>query len=323
MSLRRQHDSAPTASAPAPGTPSPAVERLAAEFILGFLTHNAALSGGDFLDGTLRIAILDANIAHLRADLEIGRRYAEFDHGPPDELRRAVSINALAGSLALPFETTRRRVHALADRGMVTLTPDGVILTLAQLSGEDMRSFAQWIYDALVRLHHDLVALAPDFAATRPQTPMDGAEAKAPPLRAVARATMGYVLRYLESARPVAGDLISAIVFLALAVGSVEHITHAQDASDAFSRPGVMVPDTDRRRLTVKAVADRLGLPFETVRRRVNSLVAQGLCTRDRQGLYIPASVLMSPVIVAHRAADAANLHRLFATVVRLGLKLD
>ncbi len=60
------------------------------------------------------MAINQANNAPLTRDPEARARYGGLDALAPDGERRPVSINAVAASLGLPFETVRRRIRRLA-----------------------------------------------------------------------------------------------------------------------------------------------------------------------------------------------------------------
>lgn len=312
------------ASAPQSG-PSPAVGRLAAEFVLDFLRSAARVSEHDFIDGVIRTAILNANVRHIAAEPETSFAYAGFNTPLPDGMRRPASINAIAGSLDLPFETVRRRIHALAERDMVLETREGVILAQRQLVTPQMQVFAQSNYDALLKLYRDLTRLAPEFSPladavageTQPEAPVDE------PVRLAMRFTSGFVLRYLEVSRPIAGELFNAILFLAVAVLNVEHITHSQEASARYAAPGAAVPDEARRRVSVRRLAGELGLSFETVRRRTAVLVERGACVRDAEGLYVTQRILLDDLLVAHRRDAAASLQRLFTALWRLGVVFD
>jgi len=302
--------------------PSPAVGRLSAEFVLTFLKGLSGVSEEDFIDGVIRIAILDANVRHLMSDPDASRRYATFGLPVPDALRRPVSINAIAASLGLPFETVRRRIHDMSLRNLCIETRAGVLMTKDQLTGQDLQAFAARTHDELADLHRALLRFAPAFPLFEAELP-DVAPLAEEPTRLTMRSTIGYVLRYLESSREVAGDLISAILFLAVAVANVEHVTRSPEASDRYAEPRTAVPDDQRKRVTVKGLSREIGLSFETTRRRMNALIEAGVCARDAAGIYVPAQVLLSPPVVKHRRANAASLQRLFTGLRRQGVSFD
>jgi hypothetical protein len=99
-----------------------AVARVTTEYILRALRMITDLHGGEFLTAIICQAIIAANTAQLSE--------ADGGHGglPPDESRRPISILALAGSLGLPFETTRRHVSKLIDAGVCRRVQGGVIV---------------------------------------------------------------------------------------------------------------------------------------------------------------------------------------------------
>ncbi|WP_374576192.1 hypothetical protein [Phenylobacterium sp.] len=305
--------------------PSPAVGRLSAEFVLAFLKRVSRISGGDFLDGVIRLAILDANIRHLIASPEVAKAYASFETPIPDEMRRPASINAVAGSLGLPFETVRRRVHALDRQGLAQAGKDGVILSQNQLITGPVQQVLDENFASLAAFYGRLRTMAPALELV--PAPAAGEQTAAKPadepVRVAMRSTVGYVLRYLESAQPVAGDFLNAIMFLAIVVANVGHITNDQTASDRFSTPQTVAPDSERRRLTVHALSKDLGMSFETTRRRVNALMERGVCLRDGSGIYVPAATLLSDPVVKHRRTNAASLQRLFGGLQRLGVRFD
>src|SRR5215218_1566479 len=90
--------------------------------------------GRDVVDGLLLAAISQANVAQITRSPELQRTYATLDQPPPDELRRPVSISAIANSLRIPFETARRRIAALSDLGIIVTHPRGVIIPSGPLN---------------------------------------------------------------------------------------------------------------------------------------------------------------------------------------------
>lgn len=92
--------------------------RLAARLGIGYYVETslvlAELVGGDIIDASITFALLQANTAHLNVrGLELG------DSAPPDAQRLPVSVHSLAMILNMPYETTRRRVMGLVERGWI------------------------------------------------------------------------------------------------------------------------------------------------------------------------------------------------------------
>ncbi len=87
-----------------------------------------AVSGGDILRGVIFLAIVDANTRHLRPSDPVARSFAASRASVPDDLRRPISVHALALDLALPYETTRRHVNGLIDQGLCQRVEAGILV---------------------------------------------------------------------------------------------------------------------------------------------------------------------------------------------------
>jgi len=134
----------------------------------------------------------------------------------------------------------------------------------------------------------------------------------------MARLTVGFWLRAMDEVRQLfAGDLVSGLIFVGLLQANVGHVenrvggpnTHIDDP----------VPDEDRRPVTALALAERLGLPRETVRRHIRNLEAAGLCVARKEGLIVPQSGNLDPLTVTVVLRNAANLRLLVAQLKASG----
>lgn len=114
--------------------PARAASRAAAEYLLRSLAMLADLSGDDPLTGLISLAIVQGNVAHLPR--EGASAYATVGDIPPDEVRRPVSIAAVAAALHLPYETTRRRVMRLIELGLCERKGRGVIVPVRVLDSD-------------------------------------------------------------------------------------------------------------------------------------------------------------------------------------------
>ncbi len=99
------------------------------------------------------------------------------------------------------------------------------------------------------------------------------------------------------------GDLLRGIIFTAIAVAN-----------------GEAAPVTgggDLRPVSVMSISHSIGVPYETTRRYVNILVAEGLCTREgRRGVIVCDHALRSPPMEAAYRDTFASINRL-ATALR------
>lgn len=289
--------------------------RVSVAFILYIIEVGRA--DRDFLDTLITLAIVQANVTPLVNDRDLQRAYADHDSLPPDELRRPVSVSAVAHSLRLPYETVRRHVVRLSKAPGIELTAQGVVVGGESLNTPEHR--------ALLTANHALVR---DFyRRLRGLGALEGVAAeaaRAPPppglaVRAVARVSSDYILRIVDLITVHLGDLVRGLVFLAVLCANTEHFTDDQRGGDGVD-PGDFMPDALRRPVSVAAVAARLGVPHETVRRHAVRLVEDGMCQRAPAGLLVPAQVLARPNFVSLMGDNNAYVRRMFAQLARLGV---
>lgn len=125
---------------------------LGADYVLRSLGLLSELFDGDIVRGAVFLAVLQASTQHLRHDP------ARLNGAPiGDEARRATSLSAIARSLGLPVETTRRHVMRLAADGFLARTEAGgaVVLT-AHLDHPDLLRAAQANCGNLLGVHERL-----------------------------------------------------------------------------------------------------------------------------------------------------------------------
>ncbi len=142
-----------TVALPAPGElPSNgrALLRVSMELVMRGADSIGQLYGNDFLTGMVITTIWTANIHHITCGGD-NLKYGGIHQLPPDEARRPVSVNAVAGALRLPYETTRRYVSKLVCDGFaVRIDGKGVIIPRAQ--------FLRPAHDAMARRNYGHIA---------------------------------------------------------------------------------------------------------------------------------------------------------------------
>lgn len=301
--------------------PSNSSLRVAARLAVGFALDLVKLGGfgRDIIDGLLLVAISQANVALITRDPDLQRTYATLDQPPPDELRRPVSVNALAGSLRLPFETTRRRVAAMIKAGVLQSTPRGVILPQAPLNSPFYRMAASANYGLLRTLYFRLRRIGLLSELSRPNAPPFDPEH--PPVRLVIRLSADYILRLVDPLNRHLGDLVSGLILLDVFHANTEHLADTQGGNDGDDwTEGGFVSDADRRPVSVAEIARRLGIPHETVRRRLMRLVADDRCERSNDGYWVSSRILANGLLFEVVLTNQANLHRLFAALAESGV---
>jgi hypothetical protein len=97
---------------------------LTVDFLLSRIEAMARFCENDLTQTVIFYAIWRANVRH---------RYEngldpEFPFPHPDEDRRPVTVLEIANETSIPYETARRHVNRLRERGICHRTPDGVVI---------------------------------------------------------------------------------------------------------------------------------------------------------------------------------------------------
>jgi DNA-binding IclR family transcriptional regulator len=283
-------------------------------FLLGLL---GVVSGGlDLIDTILLLAALQANVAQVSADRGLQIRYSALQAVPPDDLRRPISVTALAASLALPFETVRRRLASLEQAGLCEVSGRGYRIPSRVLEEERFARAPREIDGLLRGLHRRLSAAGCLDGLPPPQDP--AASFDHPPVRISARLGSDYFLRMLALVTERAGDPVDG--FLLLAVFSENVGSAPSSPADAGSWLQPRPADDQLRPVRAAAVAQGLALSSETARRRLLSLEARGLCARTRGGWILPADSLAALRFEEVMSENLTNLRQMFSGLTRMGV---
>jgi hypothetical protein len=116
-----------------------AVSRLASRLSTQHFLRSAEMvrehAGADLVTGVVLRVITAGNIGYLDQDPDTFGQFASLEDVPPDDVRRPVSISAVAGSLGLSYETARRHVSKLVKAGLCVRVKGGVIAPSAKIRG--------------------------------------------------------------------------------------------------------------------------------------------------------------------------------------------
>ncbi|MFN3585852.1 winged helix-turn-helix domain-containing protein [Phenylobacterium sp.] len=291
--------------------------RLIARALAAYLLDTIAIARGDsdVVDTLLASAIIQANIADIVRHADVQVAFAEADAPPPDEMRRPVSMNALANSLNLPFETVRRRVKAMAADGFVRFVDGGVIVPTAVLADPAYAVAAFRGYERLRAFYYQLSDLG--LLDDLPPPTVDLAPGVMP-FRAVSRLVGTFVLRFVETVSR-AGGPADALILLEIFRSNTEHLTAEHRGGEGWEAKD-MADDALRKPVSVSEVARRIGMPAETVRRHVRRMAGAGWVVRTRDGIIIPAQALALPAVFPALLTTGGNLQRLFGSLSQLGV---
>jgi DNA-binding Lrp family transcriptional regulator len=296
--------------------PSMRTVRVAGRLSIAFLLDVIDLGRGDraLIDGLLLIGIVQANVSLVTREPDLQRTYAAYDTPPPDALRRAVSVSAIANSLRLPYETVRRRVAGLERKGLCVVDERGVYVPNRVLTSPEHMAGSFAVFERLRQLYYRLkdLGVLRSFPEADPQPPVDL-------VRAIMRVFGDYFLRTVDAVSRGVGDLMAGLVLLGVLTANTEHLPDHEAGADG-AEAEAFVPDSLRRPVSVAALARRLRLPEETVRRHASQLVADGRCARAPQGYLIPGAVLARPLWVALMGENLSHLNRMFSDLAHLGV---
>jgi hypothetical protein len=284
-----------------PGAPEVArrdqlIAHLAFDFVLDMASQGIA--GLKPLECLLVMAINQANIAPLTRDPTARDAYGGLGAPAPDELRRPVSVRAVATSMRLAYETARRNIRRLETRGVCVVSDAGVVVPAAFLVTPDYLDTARLGYERLYGLYRVLRARG----LLEPLPPAQYEESE-PPVRGAVRLMSDFLLRSAEALDARTGDLVSTLVILPLL------------AAAAGADPGRATPQ-----MSVAALTRRVRLPPETVRRHVASLAQAGLCEAGPRGIALVDPTLASPFWRRLLRENAISVQRMYAGLSERGI---
>lgn len=297
-----------TGQGPSPGQRAIALRSIG--YLLDITSFNR--NAQDLLNGLLLSTIVQANVARIALDRDLALAYGTPDTVPPDEMRRPISVHAVSTSLQLPFETVRRRIAALARAGLCRTVPGGVIVPAEAANTADYRRNSLAAYERTRGFYFELLALGA-LGEGLADTPWTGGQAL--PTRAVARLTTEYLLRTIEVVMSRFGDFLGGLILLEIVRSNTEDLPPSVILS-----PEPYVRDELRRPISVRRLAQRLGVPQETTRRHVLRLEQGGFCLGVKGGFIVPATVIATDIVTQAVAGNIGNLHRLFGGLAQLGV---
>jgi hypothetical protein len=284
----------------------------------GFVLDITAIARGkrELLDALILAATVQANTAAIAADPELEAAFAAGEAPPPDELRRPVSVEAVAEALKIPVEEARWRIRRLVRRKLCVAVGAGVIVPTRFLSTPQHLKSSFEGYERLRGFYYQLRDLG--LLQNLPPPTVELSTELAP-LRVVSRLATEYLLRVLETLAGPIGDPLAGLVLLMIFHCNVEHLALDVRGGRNLTVED-MVSDAQRRPVRTGTIAERLGLPGAVARRYAADLVARGYCVEVRGGLLAPAEALARPAFVACVASNLINLQRMFAGLAQLGV---
>jgi DNA-binding transcriptional regulator YhcF (GntR family) len=276
--------------------------RLVLEFLIKAVCSSARVHGGSLARSLTYFAIQHANVEHLSRDPALAWRYA--DDYPPDDIRRPISVHALAQAMGASPETTRRRVADLiADGACVKIDSRGVIIPVRHLMTDEIHAQRLEVMTAFDEMIAALNHIGFDFSSlvrVRPNLSVAPPSGEEPPILLISRIINAYCLKVILDGIPLHGDFVSAVIFALIMSGNTRHITHDPDLAWRYAGAQDVPPDDFRTPVSVRQVARDLGMPYSTVQRQLSKMTERGLCQRQGGGYIVHNAAMNRPDVLAN-----------------------
>ncbi len=247
--------------------------RLLLEFMLDALAPLARWHGGDLVRGIVFLAVAQAGRPGI---LGLVRQGADV-WPPREETPRLISVNGLAASLALPYETTRRHVQKLIAADLVARrSGDGIAVPRAVVAGAAFDAYMAEVQARMLQMMRALRGIGLDFRTLDRSdatsfVPLDTGTA---PDWAVRQVTLDFMLRLVEAGTAVhENDMLRAFVFTAIMSANAEPYRSDPERAWQYATLAQSPPQLRRRPVTVRALSLRVGIPYETTRRCVAAML--------------------------------------------------
>lgn len=296
------------------------IVRMLLQFLVEVVPPLARWHGGDLVGGVVFLVAVHAGrsrMARLAADSIV----AALEPAKP------ISVNNIAASLGIPYETARRRVHRLIASGLVERQgPQAIVVPDRVLADPEFARFAAALQAAFVAMVRALRAIGFDFDSFARTVAADAAdEAPGEPDFVIQFQLIGFLLRLIECGVPAHdNDLTRALVFGAIMAANAAPYTNEADTAWRFATLSDSPPEDIRRPIPVLALAETLGIPYETTRRCVGAMLRDGDIVRvGRAGVVNPRTTPRDAELHRTGALMLTRFAQLVGTLKRLGYNFE
>lgn len=261
--------------------------RLSGDLLLRMTRVIAEGVDADMVTACIFLAITRANVRDVTRRAQQTPIYSAVEDIPPDELRRPVSVYALARELRIPYETVRRHVAKLVEAGQCVRVEDGLVVPSRVFAQPRLLRTVEQNWELTLYFLRALAACGVEA------TPGVAKPPTADVRRQVQRLSTAMFLDSLERLTERVGlDLVHTLLYVTIVQANVRHLSGAPATSPPFAALGEVPPDSERKPVSVYAVAREMRLPYETARRQVNKMIELGLVERAADGgVFTPTAV--------------------------------
>ncbi|MBV9540984.1 MAG: hypothetical protein JO167_06925 [Alphaproteobacteria bacterium] len=304
-----------------PSTPSQPPVRLVMRFLLEFMIGMCPLlarrHGSDIVRGILFLTIAQANRP----------RFAEIvRYDTPTTALRAISVNALAQSIGLPYETARRHVLALTRAGICVREPQGIVVPNSVITSPVFDDFSIELHALFLRMMRRLKAVGFDFDDFGPATPepLPPDQDSVRPDAAVRHVVIDFVLRMSECGRVAhENDMVRSLVFTAIMSANAAPYT-LDNRAWKYASLAQSPPERERLPISVSSLAKLICMPYETTRRYVEQMIADKDIVRVKgQGVINPQVSPRDALLHQSGTMVMSRFVQLVSDLKRLGFSFE
>ncbi|PWR19889.1 hypothetical protein DES42_106219 [Zavarzinia compransoris] len=258
--------------------------------------------------------------------------------GPAEDAQAAAAAagaGTLAHDLGLPWETARRKLCRLVERGIALKEAGGRFRlrpgTLAGPrfldAGAGIGALAAGFLNRCLREGYiGLERAGPggtrDKLPLDPERPRQIAEGGRPDGRELLRLSFSWLFIeiYLVRSRVYERDIEQALISDAVGLFAVEQLYHSPEYRDRLGSMAVILGE-NQKGVSARWVAEQTGLPRETVRRKLKRMVETGFLseTEDSRYIFKPGLFLRPDIVAAVQAIERLIVEFLERTL-RLGI---
>lgn len=273
--------------------------RMTYEFLLDAAREITRMGEGNFDLGVVLISLLQTGGA------------SGGDHEGPSP---GLTVSGLATSFGRPFETIRRHVNTLIQRGLCVRTPSGITMPAAALGDPAL-------VGSMIALHDLTVRLAEDLA--RVGYPLPPTIAGTPPFDLIARTGIDLFVCALDFAAPRHEDWTSMVLFAAVMTANARSFNFDPVLTWRYSEMTTPPPEQIRRPVSARILSRALAMPYPTLRRHLARLEEEGRIVRRVGGYLIPTEWLQKPDQMAVSDYLSQRLAILFGRLAQAGFPFD
>lgn len=199
----------------------------------------------------------------------------------PDELLGSVSRRAVADKTGLPRETVRRKAAELAAAGLIALDSADRLCVVQRLAEADLQQTVEGLHAAVLRYRQRIAGFGLDIAWSG--HPAAGPGPVGRHVRPTTFAMTELVLDLVYGLQSYCQVDLEG-VYILLCVTDATMRPFMTDPATPASTIAARLPTNDVRGwISRRGIADKTGLPRETVRRRTVELAEAGLLQIDTE----------------------------------------